>query len=452
MADFNWGLAALSPSAALVKYAFDNVRDNKKADNDTATYKSKPQPQPKAPVKDPKVETEAAETTKKLFDTAINAFDNVKKMVTEPFDNPKNAQHTVKAGENLSMIAKKYRTSVADLQAANGIDDPNKIKEGQVLKVPGGVVAEKTADNAENEKVEKFGQHTVAKGENLSIIAKKYGASVADLQAANGIDDPNKIKEGQVLKVPGEAMADTNVDFSHNKNYDAKEKTAVAEEDLALLESPDGKFHVETMNGLPLQTGCFVDKSLEAKINAFDNKSITPENIDKLVSIVADGWINKQTSTCYDCREDSILDDVLPFSEYFSNETVDKLLSNKEVSVTVEQGNEKIAEMKKFYDRLNDRQKDMYYEKILSKEANVQEWGAFNDNQHSGNYLSTLIFDKVNDKNFARLKNLVADLNKKGNGINNTRTECKVLIDNLLSADKITNAQAKELYKAATLS
>ena len=438
-------LAVLTPSLAIAAYHYAKKDDNVEQEKAKNAEKNKQ-------VSDPKVEAEAAEVAKKLLDTAINAFDNVKKMVIDPFENPKNAKHTVKAGENLSMIAKKYRTTVAAIQAANGIDDPNKIKEGQVLKVPGGVVAEKPANDVENEKVENFVQHIVAKGENLSTIARKYGASVADIQTANGIDDPNKIKEGQVLKVPGEAKADANVDFSHNKNYDAKEKTAVAEEDLAFLESPDGKFHVESMNGLPLQTGCFVDKPLEGKINAFDNKPITPENIDKLVSIVADGWINKQTSTCYDCREASILDNVLPFSEYLSNETVDKLLSNKEVSVTVEEGNEQIAEMKKFYDRMNDRQKDMYYEKILSKEANVQVWGAFNDNQYSGNHLSTLIFDKVNDKNFARLKNLVADLNKKGNGINNTKTECKVLIDNLLSADKITKAQAKELYKAATLS
>ena len=142
-------LAVLTPSLAIAAYHYAKKDDNVEQEKAKNAEKNKQ-------VSDPKVEAEAADVAKKLLDTAINAFDNVKKMVTDPFENPKNAKHTVKAGENLSMIAKKYRTSVAAIQAANGIDDPNKIKEGQVLKVPGGVVAEKPANDVENEKVENF--------------------------------------------------------------------------------------------------------------------------------------------------------------------------------------------------------------------------------------------------------------------------------------------------------
>ena len=43
--------------------------------------------------------------------------------------------YTVKSGDTLSGIAKKYATSVATLQSKNGISNPDKIYAGQVLKV-----------------------------------------------------------------------------------------------------------------------------------------------------------------------------------------------------------------------------------------------------------------------------------------------------------------------------
>jgi LysM repeat protein len=44
--------------------------------------------------------------------------------------------HTVRAGDTLSEIADRYRTTVAKLAAANGIRDEDLIYPGQVLKLP----------------------------------------------------------------------------------------------------------------------------------------------------------------------------------------------------------------------------------------------------------------------------------------------------------------------------
>lgn len=46
-----------------------------------------------------------------------------------------------------------------------------------------------------------YDKHTVKSGENLTLIAKKYGVSIADIQKLNGIKDANKISKGQVLKI-----------------------------------------------------------------------------------------------------------------------------------------------------------------------------------------------------------------------------------------------------------
>lgn len=49
---------------------------------------------------------------------------------------------------------------------------------------------------------EAVAMHTVATGDTLSGIAKKYGASVRDIQNANRIADPTRLQVGQTLFIP----------------------------------------------------------------------------------------------------------------------------------------------------------------------------------------------------------------------------------------------------------
>lgn len=65
-----------------------------------------------------------------------------KKDITDPFIKKRTRRsssgkmHVVKSGESLSVIARKYRTSVSTLQRLNGIRNPNKIQIGQRIKLP----------------------------------------------------------------------------------------------------------------------------------------------------------------------------------------------------------------------------------------------------------------------------------------------------------------------------
>ena len=45
--------------------------------------------------------------------------------------------------------------------------------------------------------------YVVQSGDSLSVIAARYGVDVELLAQANGISDPNVIKVGQVLVIPG---------------------------------------------------------------------------------------------------------------------------------------------------------------------------------------------------------------------------------------------------------
>lgn len=45
-------------------------------------------------------------------------------------------QYTVKKGDNLTKIARQFKTTVAALVKANGIANPNKIRIGATLSIP----------------------------------------------------------------------------------------------------------------------------------------------------------------------------------------------------------------------------------------------------------------------------------------------------------------------------
>ena len=47
-----------------------------------------------------------------------------------------------------------------------------------------------------------FYEHVVASGQTLSLIAKEYGVSQAEIIAENGIKDPAKLRVGQTLYIP----------------------------------------------------------------------------------------------------------------------------------------------------------------------------------------------------------------------------------------------------------
>jgi LysM repeat protein len=106
--------------------------------------------------------------------------------------------HVVQAGENLFRIALHYGTTVAAIQAANGLADTN-IYAGQRLVIPGAgeAVAAAVPD----------GMHIVQAGETLSAIALRYGVTTAALLQANSLASANLIYVGQSLTVPGAGAA-----------------------------------------------------------------------------------------------------------------------------------------------------------------------------------------------------------------------------------------------------
>jgi LysM repeat protein len=108
------------------------------------------------------------------------------------------ATHTVQAGENLYRIALKYGLTYRELAEANGIANPDKIQAGTVLTIPGcGDTSEASEETTEGEET-----YTVQPGDNLYRIALKFGLTWQELATYNGIENPDAIFVGQVLRIP----------------------------------------------------------------------------------------------------------------------------------------------------------------------------------------------------------------------------------------------------------
>jgi N-acetylmuramoyl-L-alanine amidase len=115
------------------------------------------------------------------------------------------AAYTVRSGDTLSRIAAQHGTTVSALASANGISNPNVIRIGQRLELPGAASTPAPAPAPAPAAPAAGGSHTVARGETLSGIAKRYGTTTRALQDANGISNPNLIRVGLRLTVPGAA-------------------------------------------------------------------------------------------------------------------------------------------------------------------------------------------------------------------------------------------------------
>jgi peptidoglycan lytic transglycosylase D len=97
-------------------------------------------------------------------------------------------RHTVRPGDTLGAIARRYRTSVDSLVRLNGLRSRTMIYPGQVLRVPsrGGVEVPAAAPTPAAKPGETV-TYIVKNGDNLFQISKTYNTTVEKIKAANGL-------------------------------------------------------------------------------------------------------------------------------------------------------------------------------------------------------------------------------------------------------------------------
>ncbi|NPA43624.1 MAG: LysM peptidoglycan-binding domain-containing protein [Chlorobi bacterium] len=111
--------------------------------------------------------------------------------------------YTVKPGDYLGKIARRYRTSVAKIKKWNRLKS-SRIRVGQKLKiytrhyVP--ATAKTTPSKSSAPPKGKYFYHTIRQGDTLWDISRKYNVSVRDLMRWNKVS-PGKLKPGTKLKI-----------------------------------------------------------------------------------------------------------------------------------------------------------------------------------------------------------------------------------------------------------
>jgi membrane-bound lytic murein transglycosylase D len=170
--------------------------------------------------------------------------------------------HNVKSGDVLGAIAGKYNVSVAELRKWNkikgnniGIGDKLKIIKNEKLvttvrkevRVPSTNRNDALVTNDKSNTVEKIktigiqdstksvNYYVVAKGDNLSTIAKKYNTTVDQLKAWNNLID-NTAKLGTQLIISSDAVAQVREeDVAPKKEIRTEEYTVGRGDNLGLI-------------------------------------------------------------------------------------------------------------------------------------------------------------------------------------------------------------------------
>jgi peptidoglycan endopeptidase LytE len=112
-------------------------------------------------------------------------------------------RYTVKQGDTLTSIARRFSVPLKVLAEANKAGD--KLSIGQVLVIPDSRSPSHTGKRRTSPRVAekspaKAVRHVVQKGDTLYDLAKRYGVSVEALASANNAGD--RLQIGQVLVIP----------------------------------------------------------------------------------------------------------------------------------------------------------------------------------------------------------------------------------------------------------
>jgi N-acetylmuramoyl-L-alanine amidase len=120
--------------------------------------------------------------------------------------------HTVASGESLTSVAATDGLSVSVLAAANGLSPDSELIAGSMLQIPPpgeATVAAASPAAAGATSAPVGGGYVVQPGDTLSALAERFGTSVEQLAAANGLDPAGLLLAGATLSTSGQSTSAT---------------------------------------------------------------------------------------------------------------------------------------------------------------------------------------------------------------------------------------------------
>jgi len=152
---------------------------------------------------------------------------DILKLSNETIETPSSGNtYTVKSGDTLYSIARKYNITVNELKSLNNLTS-NTLSIGQILTIP--------TDDQDQTPTVIGNTYTVKSGDTLYSIARKYNVSVNDLKNANNLTS-NTLSINQELVIPGNSTNnETYIVKSGDTLYSIARKFNVSVNDIKSL-------------------------------------------------------------------------------------------------------------------------------------------------------------------------------------------------------------------------
>lgn len=132
---------------------------------------------------------------------------------------PPSQTYTVQKGDTLSSIAAAHGTTWRALADFNLMDDPNRLRVGQQIRIPSSIAAPRAPATAataatapaavsSTAPISQGTVYAIQRGDTLGEISKRSGVSVAEIMAANSLTN-DRIQAGSSLTIPRKGTVKT---------------------------------------------------------------------------------------------------------------------------------------------------------------------------------------------------------------------------------------------------
>jgi len=140
----------------------------------------------------------AVAETKIVNQAVIEKNNNVNNNISQP-ENAGPIVYTVKAGDNLWNISRKYGVSMEVIVSVNNLKEKDLLSLGQKLEIPaiGGGVS-----NSNQKQEPTIVTYTVVKGDTLWSISQRYDVKMRSIISVNNLKEISRLSIGQKLKLP----------------------------------------------------------------------------------------------------------------------------------------------------------------------------------------------------------------------------------------------------------
>ena len=161
-----------------------------------------------------------------------------------------NGYYTVKAGDTLYGISRKFGMSLSQLVSVNGISASSLIVPGQTLRVAGGATTSTVVKTNVTSSRTSGGNYLVQPGDTLYSIARRSGMSLNSLLTLNGLSQSSVIYPGQSLTI---SQSDSRV--ATKSSYTAKPlASGVSTSGTYTVQAGDTLYGIARRSGISLNT------------------------------------------------------------------------------------------------------------------------------------------------------------------------------------------------------